>query len=268
MLKQGRRPKRHAPQDTENDTSILDVAVDMENDTRSIVDQLCSSVDMENDTRSIVDQLCSSVDKGSQSSLSTDDNNSESIFSGTTQVTSTSDRCHIEQLLYRITGKKKRDCVDEASISTAEGPSKRGATAAALVENTAAASKMPIPMSSAVVNYLLPSIANPVESSQPNSLLTSSIQFRSAYDNPESRKRWEIEKFDKVVTFIRKQLSSSQTNVDKILFEYLKYPTCYDISFLQALAAEFEVDISEVVRKKRAVHKEVVNDLVNKLINK
>jgi hypothetical protein len=143
------------------------------------------------------------------------------------------------------------------SKSVANGPSKRDATAAEL-ENTAV-SKMPIPP--------MPIASSTVEPSR-NPLLASSIQSRSEYDNPESRKRWEIEKFDKVVTFVRKQLSSSRTDVDKILFEYLKYPACYDISFLQALAVEFGVDISEIVRKKRASHKEVVNDLVNKLISK
>ena len=150
--------------------------------------------------------------------------------------------------------------------SVAKGPSKRDATAAAL-ENTAA-SKMLTPMPSTAVDILVPPIVSAVESSQPNPLLTSSILPRSEYDNVESRKRWEIEKFGKVVTFVREQLLSGRTDLDRILFEYLKYPACYDISFLQALAVEFDVDISEIVRKKRASRKEVVNDLVNKLVSK
>jgi hypothetical protein len=112
-------------------------------------------------------------------------------------------------------------------------------------------------------------IAEAADLSQQNPMLASSIQLRSAYDNIESRKLWEIEKFDAVVTFIREQLSSSRaSNCDKILLDYLKYPACYNISFLQAVAVEFEIDISEIVCKRRVSHKEGVDDLVNKLISK
>jgi hypothetical protein len=170
-------------------------------------------------------------------------------------------------VLNRLLNKTTKNIHSATNLSAPVIPSKRAASAAGLTRDSldnesTVASKMPTPFS------LATPIASVVEPAQPSQLLASSILSRSEYDNPESRKRWEIEKFDKVVTFVRKQLSSSQTDLDKILFEYLKYPACYDISFLQALAAEFEVDISEVSRKKRASHKEVVYDLVNKLISK
>jgi len=83
------------------------------------------------------------------------------------------------------------------ATSKSKSVAKRDATAAAL-ENTVA-SKMPTTPFS-----LTTPIASVVEPSQPNQLLASSILSKSKNDNAESRKRWEIEKFDKVVTFVRK----------------------------------------------------------------
>ena len=83
------------------------------------------------------------------------------------------------------------------AISKSKSVAKRDATAAAL-ENTVA-SKMPTTPFS-----LTTPIASIVEPSQPNQLLASSILSKSENDNAESRKRWEIEKLDKVVTFVRK----------------------------------------------------------------
>jgi len=91
------------------------------------------------------------------------------------------------------------------------------------------------------------------------------ISWRSAYDNPNRRKALEDNKVKDAVAFIRGHLESG-TATAEILHAKFNFPSCYDIEFIKLLAKEFKTNISDVLAKKRAQHKEVLNEFIFKLL--
>ena len=97
----------------------------------------------------------------------------------------------------------------------------------------------------------------------------TAITFQSslwaADENPNSRRVWEDEKFQEAVSFIREQLNSGKANHESFLSKF-KFASCYDISFLHKLAKEFNVNISDILNKRRVNHTDVLNALISKLL--
>ena len=67
------------------------------------------------------------------------------------------------------------------------------------------------------------------------------------------------------VSFIRGQINSGKANPET-LFSKFKFASCYDIAFLHNLAKEFNVNISDILKKKRVNHTDVLNALISKLL--
>ena len=90
--------------------------------------------------------------------------------------------------------------------------------------------------------------------------------WRSAHDNPSKRQALEDKKFKEAIAFIRGQLEGG-TATAAILHAKFNYPSCYDIEFLKSLAIEFKLDVSGVLAKKRAGQKELLNEIIIKLLS-
>jgi hypothetical protein len=91
------------------------------------------------------------------------------------------------------------------------------------------------------------------------------ISWRSVYDNPSKRQAHEDTKLQDAIQFIRGQLQSGMAT-QATLYAKFNYPSCYDVEILKLLAIEFKADISGVLAKKRVGHKEVLSELILKLL--
>jgi hypothetical protein len=92
-----------------------------------------------------------------------------------------------------------------------------------------------------------------------------SISWRSSYDNPEKRQFFENGKLKEAVSYLHEQIKSGKASRESLYLKF-NYPSCYDIEFLKLLAQEFNADISGILSKKRVAHKEVLNELISKLM--
>ena len=92
------------------------------------------------------------------------------------------------------------------------------------------------------------------------------IPMRSIDDNPAARRSWELEKLKNAVIFIRQELNKGEVDHKIMLYSKFNYPSCYDITFFQALASEFNIDVSHMMSKKRVQLKDVLVFIINKLV--
>ena len=91
--------------------------------------------------------------------------------------------------------------------------------------------------------------------------------MRSVDDNPAARQSWELEKLKDAITFIRSGQELEGVGDRKtLLYNKFNYPSCYDITFFQALACEFKIDVSHFMSKKRVLLKDVVIFIIYKLV--
>ena len=91
------------------------------------------------------------------------------------------------------------------------------------------------------------------------------VTIRSVDDNPAARQSWELEKLKDAITCIRQELES-ECDRKTLLYNKFNYPSCYDITFFQALACEFKIDVSHFMSKKRVLLKDVVIFIIYKLV--
>ena len=92
-----------------------------------------------------------------------------------------------------------------------------------------------------------------------------SVSWRSSYDNPKKRQFFENGKLKEAVSYLHEQIKSGKASRESLYLKF-NYPSCYDIEFLKLLAQEFNADISGILSKKRVAHKDVLNELISKLI--
>ena len=91
------------------------------------------------------------------------------------------------------------------------------------------------------------------------------VTMRSVDDNPAARQSWELEKLKDAITFIRQELEG-EGDRKTLLYNKFNYPSCYDITFFQALASEFKIDVSHFMSKKRVLLKDVVIFIIYTLV--
>jgi hypothetical protein len=142
----------------------------------------------------------------------------------------------------------------KTNLSASVTPSKRAASVAGLTRDS---SSLSTTQSSVTLAQL------EAEHSSSSNAPEASVALRSIYDNPAARKKWEAKKLHDAVTFVHHAIS--QSNRDELIYEKFKFTGCYDVTFLQALAEEFKVDLSGILSKRRATHKEVLNEFISKL---
>jgi hypothetical protein len=157
-------------------------------------------------------------------------------------------------VLNRLLNKKTKKIHSATNLSASVTPSKRAASAAGLTRDSTSLS---MTHSSVTVTQ------QETEHSSSSNALEASVLLRSIHDNPVARKNWEFTKFHDAVTFVHHAIS--QSNRDELIYEKFKFTGCYDVTFLQALAEEFKVDLSGILSKRRATHKEVLNEFISKL---
>jgi len=104
-------------------------------------------------------------------------------------------------------------------------------------------------------NQLISDVAGP----------SSSVSWRSSYDNPAKRQFFETGKLKEALSYIHEQLKIGKATHESLFLKF-NFPSCYDIEFLKLLAQELNKDISGILSKKRVAPKDVLNDLISKLI--